>query len=627
MPIVEPAQGRFLREKTLLIGGGGTGKTTAWLSIAWWAFISGDTRKFYVLDTDDEAVLQVMNEPRYDGMVHSVNGVIVNEGGNVIIHSAYEWTQYQGFSDKMTWEQSVASRAVAGDWIILDFVTHAWSAAQEGYLHDASEKTRGSVLYEAGVAGKSGWDMFSQDFNWNCVDPETEILTRRGWKKYNELLVGEDVLGLDPSTWTSRWEPLRAINVSPIASHNMVHLRTRIHDSMSTLDHRWPNFVPEGSRSNKKPWTTTETMPYGHRITTAAPHRNDNGLPKYSDAFVEVAAWYWNEGNRQVNRQGKPSACIFQSLKNSDNCARIRRSLELAFPGHWKEIYFHETSQMFRIWLDASESLFEVFEDTKVKNPTYLFLSLLTESQVQLFIDVCIRADGHERKDGGGRVWTQKDEESVRRFEYVCALAGIATRTRLIERDGTDSFGKDVFSVRLLKVAATTPIQASKMKRYPYQRRAIDYGHSGRDEVQHHGIVWCPTLDSQIWLARRNGTVYYTGNSINGSYFDFIKPILLMSRAHVFMAAEEGLINENANNLSGDQKDHLAMWGKFQAVGQKKLAYQCRSYLRTQRLARGRVLYTMGKDRARQEFNGATIEPDFFKTYYGAAGWTVTDPE
>lgn len=167
MPLKQPG---FLREKTLLIGGAGTGKTTAWLSIAWWAFLSKDTRTFYVLDTDDEAVLQVMNEPRYDGMLRSFNGETYNEGGNVVIYSAYNWDDYMRFSDKMTWEKSIASQAQPGDFIVIDFVSHLWVAAQDGYVHDAANKTRGSALREAGVAGLSGWDMYKQDFNWNAIN-------------------------------------------------------------------------------------------------------------------------------------------------------------------------------------------------------------------------------------------------------------------------------------------------------------------------------------------------------------------------------------------------------------------------------------------------------------------------
>jgi len=32
-------------------------------------------------------------------------------------------------------------------------------------------------------------------------------------------------------------------------------------------------------------------------------------------------------------------------------------------------------------------------------------------------------------------------------------------------------------------------------------------------KVVHEGLIWCPTTQNKTWLARRNGTVYFTGNS------------------------------------------------------------------------------------------------------------------
>lgn len=172
MPLIEPkdAVGNFLREKFLVIAGAGAGKSSAWMSIAFWAFNSGDTRKFYVLDTDDEAILHVLNEPKYAGMLHSFNGVIHNEGGNIILHSAYTWEQYQEFSNMESFNESIIGSAVAGDFVVVDFMSHSWAAAQDGFLRDAANKTRDKALYEAGVSGASGWDMFKTDFNWNAIN-------------------------------------------------------------------------------------------------------------------------------------------------------------------------------------------------------------------------------------------------------------------------------------------------------------------------------------------------------------------------------------------------------------------------------------------------------------------------
>lgn len=162
MGLVEPGDG--LREKLVIIGGGGAGKTSCWASIAWWAKQSNDPRTFWVLDTDDEAVRHVLLDPKYDGMIHSVNEELVNEDGNIRLYSAYTWPDYQAFSNK------VVANAVRGDWLVIDFVSHSWQAAQDGFLQDAISRSRDDVLYEAGVKGATGWDMYKTDFNWQAIN-------------------------------------------------------------------------------------------------------------------------------------------------------------------------------------------------------------------------------------------------------------------------------------------------------------------------------------------------------------------------------------------------------------------------------------------------------------------------
>lgn len=165
MPLIDPGP-PFLREKIVVIGGGGSGKTSAWLSIAWWAKQAGDERSFYVMDTDDEAVLQVMNEDKYQGL-------LAEEGGNVHVTSVADWADYQAFSDK------AAANAKQGDWIILDFVNHVWRGAQDGYLQEAKNKSRDAALYEAGVKGATGWEQFSEaEINWISVNSAYRMFTQ-----------------------------------------------------------------------------------------------------------------------------------------------------------------------------------------------------------------------------------------------------------------------------------------------------------------------------------------------------------------------------------------------------------------------------------------------------------------
>lgn len=151
MPIVEPKNqgGHFLREKILLIGGAGSGKTTSYLNIAWWSHQSGGTARFFVVDTDDESVLQVMNEPRYAGM-------LAEEGGNVHVFRVNLWEDYEDACAK------ILAEARESDWVCLDFINHFWQAVQEGYLRDQAKKTKSQMIRDATEKGLSGWDAYRE---------------------------------------------------------------------------------------------------------------------------------------------------------------------------------------------------------------------------------------------------------------------------------------------------------------------------------------------------------------------------------------------------------------------------------------------------------------------------------
>lgn len=153
MPLCEPDN---RREKILLIAAGKHGKTSCWLSIAWWAFKSGDQRRFFVIDTD-QAVLDVMNEPKFAGM-------LAEDGGNVHIYDCLDWTDYEEAGQK------IQAQAVKGDWIVVDFVSHAWPAVQDDFIRSTAGKSRNKQMAEAGKAGLTGWDMYKNDYNWQAIN-------------------------------------------------------------------------------------------------------------------------------------------------------------------------------------------------------------------------------------------------------------------------------------------------------------------------------------------------------------------------------------------------------------------------------------------------------------------------
>jgi hypothetical protein len=132
-----------------------------------------------------------------------------------------------------------------------------------------------------------------------CMDSTTQALTRDGWKDYTDLAVGESILTLNPKTNLNEWQPVQAVNTFDCVDESMLSMEQRGHSSLSTMDHRWlvrRTTTLQGHRVYDQKFTTSRELSSGHFIPIAAPAAELPTEAKYSDAFVELIAWYWTEG-------------------------------------------------------------------------------------------------------------------------------------------------------------------------------------------------------------------------------------------------------------------------------------------------------------------------------------------
>lgn len=72
----------------------------------------------------------------------------------------------------------------------------------------------------------------------NCVDKETEILTKDGWKKYNEVKVGDEVYSYSIETNEIQIDAIKDIHIYDKCV-DVVQFQSTYISAISTLDHRW----------------------------------------------------------------------------------------------------------------------------------------------------------------------------------------------------------------------------------------------------------------------------------------------------------------------------------------------------------------------------------------------------
>lgn len=331
-----------------------------------------------------------------------------------------------------------------------------------------------------------------------CLDTETEILTRRGWLRHDEVRVGDYTYSLDHETGSAAWREIMAVNIYPEAPTKVMVCEGKNLDFVATPDHRWPVLSAKGCRV----WKETRAISSGDRVIHGAPWSEQPTTPTHSDALVELVAWFWTEGSM---RPGSTYGDLCQShVVNPRNCERIASAFTAEY-GHKVDCFKRAgrtSSPAWRTYDDGRNTRF-IFSAAigqtfallaPERRPTLAFLESLTAGQLELFIYISLIADGQNM----GRL-AQKDRLASESFALACLLSGRAVSMRY--RD--DGNGHTITICGPGGVGTLT-------NRGPHSKpRRAGISLDERDVG-----VWCPTVEgTSTWLARRGGSVYFTGNS------------------------------------------------------------------------------------------------------------------
>lgn len=343
-----------------------------------------------------------------------------------------------------------------------------------------------------------------------CADEETEILSRRGWLRFDEIKAGEEVLTYNQELKISEWQPALEIHTFEAKEQELVSFEGKAHSSLTTANHRWPvEHLVHSEKGNR--WedriVLSESLTSSDRIICAAPTSNIPDEATIDDEIVKMVAWFWTEGH--IVKGGSisiaQSANIYpeQEQEIRDTLFKLygqpRTSLRngkqpLPYPT-WRESL---DSDVTRFYLNriASLEILSHFSNLEEKVISYEFLHALTKEQLQLFYDISMKADGSTSK-ADSWVISQSSKARLDIFQIVCSLLGIRTSLRKRTIGGQGKYKGRIFWELSIK---------SKDPRFVPSPRT-------RSIKTYTGIVWCPRTDNQTWFARREGHVYYTGNT------------------------------------------------------------------------------------------------------------------
>ena len=335
-----------------------------------------------------------------------------------------------------------------------------------------------------------------------CVDEHTEILTMAGWRHHEDLKEGAEVYGwrhgrLVPDQIRSVHRFVGDVPALSFSSDSISMVVTPEHRCLARRRRtyrRGPSHLVEAAFIPAAKLTT------GHYLVRSGVVARFR--PRFSDDFVALCGWVFAEGHYR----GDGAISINQSPSaNAEYCARLDH-LVLKFGGrrvgdrggrlkHWR--IRSETAALIQLLMPGA----------KVPDPQ--FWTQLSCHQARLFVYEACRGDGHWANlpdiplpnpptrfwrslenffhRSTVRIW-QMVPERIEALQIIATLGGLPSQRHPIDAQGRH--GLSLLSRRFLTCIGGTT----------------------RAEVI-VPMAWCPETESGAWIARRNGSVFVTGNS------------------------------------------------------------------------------------------------------------------
>jgi len=387
--------------------------------------------------------------------------------------------------------------------------THAF-CKEHGYV----ETIRGRRRYIKGISGfkfQAVSEAERQAFN--CLPYKTEALTKRGWVAGPDLTTADELLTKNADTGYLEWQPLLDIKLHPNYKGKLVRFESKAFKAESTPEHRWLVY-DKSSRSNKCRRTNELSRLGDHRIHRTGKYRYDEDDEDFTDSFVKLAGWILTDGHFKAGGTNMTSMYVCQSLRaHPENCEEIEELLDdLCIT---PTVYTTEDTQV-RYWNfhnDTAKLLRRLFPGRVL---SVNFLSHLSYRQCRLLLDTMLNGDGSV---GAQSVLYARSEKVAAAFQALCVLCGLASNS-VYEPSRNKHPESDLMS--------NIPNSNGCWHVSVLRRDKAQVTHEQVTEREVEQPVWCPVVGNTYFVARHEGCVFVTGNTvIQGSIGDIVRQAMI----------------------------------------------------------------------------------------------------
>jgi hypothetical protein len=307
-----------------------------------------------------------------------------------------------------------------------------------------------------------------------CVDEETEILTKDGWKRYNEIQKDDIVYSYSIENKKIELDIAKDVIINEY-SGEMYEIKNSNLDMLLSPNHRVLYRQRGGDYLIKKA-KEFENFKSQVQFPVAGLYE---GTTILSDEKIALAAWIISEGSFLGS-----GIRIYQ--KYEEKTQIIKNLLDKIGYGYT----LNKRSDGMNVFYIHSKHKKDILFFVKDKDiPEWVYS--LDQRQFDIFLSNLVKGDGCANSETSGQYYSS-NVDLIDRLQIACTLHNYRT-IKQYKKGGFKNGGW-----RLL-----------------YSKRdTVDYAFSKNDikKVEYKGIIWCVNTSNTTIICRRNGKVFITGN-------------------------------------------------------------------------------------------------------------------
>lgn len=330
--------------------------------------------------------------------------------------------------------------------------------------------------------------------NFPCLLPSSQALSKtKGWVNYEDLKIGDEILAFNRDIGESEWQKVERVNVFDYDG-DMIRLKTKHLDVLSTPDHRWvvtkPNKISK--LDNTKVLTSEELYnsdkPYA--IPIRAPH-NNQVKARYSDAYVAFLGWYLTDGYLKNGNIVRICQSNTANPHKVDIIDSIMEELGVEFSRR-------EKNQV--IWeIRDPEFVYKLNRLVPERKLNMKLLTRLTNPQLSILLE-------NMRLGDGWSIWATGDKTQGELLQALVVLCNNTSSMYELSHEGDLSYFKDKKPSKYGQefVRATKTSYGVKFSNF---RKSVNTKNTYNSEnnltkEKYVGKVWCPTVKSGAFFTR-----------------------------------------------------------------------------------------------------------------------------